>query len=72
MYPNKITSRPNRTIAETKWNYHGDGKVTLSFRNALTDVVTYRTYKTESAAKAAETKFHNRMSRVYNEMLNMA
>lgn len=68
MNPNRITRTAARGIAETRWFYNPSGTVTLSFHNLLTDAHEYRTYRTESAAKAAETKFHNRISRIYDSM----
>ena len=56
-----------RTICGVDWHYHADGRVTLSFHNYLTDVHEDRTYKTRSAARAAETKFQNRVNRIYCE-----
>ena len=64
----KMKARGGRYISETKWSYNADGTVTLFFRNYLTDEWEFRNYKTETAAKAAETKFHNRMSRIYSKM----
>lgn len=68
MNPNRITRKAARGIAETKWFYGHGGEIVMRFHNLLTDAVTYRSYKTESAAKAAETRFHDRLSRVYAEM----
>lgn len=55
------------TICETRWDWNSDGTITLHFHNNLTDVHAERTYRNRAAAKGAETKFHNRVERIYNE-----
>lgn len=56
-----------KEIACTTWTYNADGTITIKFVNCITNVVDVRTYKTGPAARAAETRFHNRMARVYDE-----
>ena len=55
--------------AEVKWEYpygsHPEDPVKLIFINHMSGVTTYRYYKTRRAAQCAETKFLNRMSRIY-------
>ena len=63
----KITRTRAREICTTRWFYNPDGTVTLSFHNHLTDVCVYKPYKTVAAAKTAETKFHKRVSRIYDQ-----
>ena len=53
-------------MASVFWYYVG-GKVVLHFVNHATGADKYGTYKTQAAAKAAETKFYNRVARVYGE-----
>lgn len=55
-------------ICTTEWTYNDNVTITLTFINCVTGMVDVRTYKTIAAAKAAETKFHNRMSRVYGNV----
>lgn len=55
------------STVEWKWNDNYNG-ITLTFINCVTGMVDVRTYKTAAAAKAAETKFHNKMSRVYGNV----
>ena len=42
-----------------------DGSVTVLFQNIVTNVQKTQTYKNESAAKCAVTKFEKRMARIY-------
>lgn len=46
------------------WHNHIDGGVDLTFRNCVTGAEETRHYKSHRAAACAETKFHNRMSRI--------
>ncbi len=55
-------------ISTVEWKHNNDGTKTLTFINCVTGMVDVRTYKTAAAAKAAETKFHNRMLRVYGNV----
>ena len=55
-------------ISTVEWKHNGNGTKTLTFINCITGMVDVRTYKTAAAARAAETKFHNRMSRVYGNV----
>lgn len=55
------------STVEWKWNDNYNG-ITLTFINCVTGMVDVRTYKTAAAAKAAETKFHNRMCRTYGNV----
>lgn len=54
-----------KKVCEVQWMHHRDGRVTLVFKNCITGEEDVRTYKTASAAKGAETRFSNRMARVY-------
>ena len=51
--------------ASVKWNYLYNGKILLTFDNFVSDYSESRIYKTKAAAKAAETKFYNRMNKIY-------
>ncbi len=57
-------------ITETTWNYPVTGGIDLTLHNCITDVSETRHYKTKSAAKAAETKFTNRVNRVYAKRIH--
>ena len=46
---------------------HG-GKTAVIFRNNLTNAQAIKVYKTERAAKAQATQFHNRMARIYSQL----
>ena len=57
-----------KEIACTTWTYNADGTITIEFLNCITGMVDVKTYKTGPAARAAETKFHNKASRVYGNV----
>ena len=56
-------------IATTERFNLSNGGLEIRFNNKVTGESTTRRYKTESAGKAAETKFHNRMNRLYGHLL---
>ena len=56
-------------IGSVEWGWCSDGTIDLVFKNHLTGASTTRNYKTEGAAKGAETKFYNRLNRIYTDML---
>lgn len=59
-------------IATTEYIYHSDGKVTVYFKNHLTNVCQQKTYSNFRIASAQSTKFHNRIMRVYyNSIYNL-
>lgn len=50
--------------SSVKWNHLDSGLIRLDFTNYVTDEDFSRTYKTVAAAKSAETRFHNKVSRM--------
>lgn len=56
-------------IATTEYIYHSDGKVTVYFKNHLTNICQQKTYSNFRIASAQSTKFHNRIARVYTNSI---
>jgi len=56
-------------IATTEYIYHSDGKVSVYFKNHLTNVVRLKTYNNARVAQAQSTKFHNRIARIYSNSI---
>lgn len=56
-------------IATTEYIYHSDGKVTVYFKNHLTNVCQQKTYSNFRIASAQSTKFHNRIARIYTNSI---
>lgn len=56
-------------IATTEYIYHSDGKVTVYFKNHLTNVCQQKTYSNFRIASAQSTKFHNRIMRIYSNSI---
>lgn len=54
-------------ISSVTWANHPDGSVDLTFRNHLTGVEETRHYKTHRGAACAETRFINRVRRLYDQ-----
>ena len=59
-----------KEVSIVEWHYNTGNKkpFTLAFTNCITGIVDVRDYKTQAAARAAETRFHNRISRVYGNV----
>jgi len=55
------------TICRTQWLDNNNGTFTIGFENCLTNQHEYRTYTSKASARAAITKFQNRMNRIYTE-----
>lgn len=58
------------TFGKVEWRYpygFGSNPIELRFTNCFTEASETRTYKTLRAARAAETKFHNRMIKIYSQ-----
>lgn len=53
-------------FASVLWYYNIDNTITLTFFNHITGRSEQRNYKTLPAAKCGETRFINRMNRIYN------
>jgi hypothetical protein len=53
-------------LGEVEWGYCSDNTFDLVFTNHITGETETRNYKTHRSAACAETKFHNRMSRIYS------
>lgn len=54
-------------ISSVYWFYPKTGGVDLRFENHLNGVTEVRHYRTRRGAKCAETRFHNRVERVYGQ-----
>lgn len=55
-------------LTMVQWHNHIDGSVDLTLRNCVTGEEETRHYKSHRAAACAETKFHNRMHRIFQEI----
>lgn len=53
-------------IAQVNWSHNPDRTIDLTLTNCLTGASETRRYKTHRSAKCAETKFFNRMHRIYD------
>lgn len=60
-----MTEKENRLIlvGEVKWTHNADKTITLVFHDITNDRITTKHYKTERGAKAAETKFYDKINR---------
>ncbi len=59
-----------KCTSKVEWTLFPSGRVELRFRNIVTGEERYQIYKNTTAAKCAETKFYNRMNRIYGHLLN--
>lgn len=57
-------------VATTKRTLLPDGGMEICFQNKVTGATETRQYRTEAAGKAAETRFHNRMTRLYGHLID--
>lgn len=59
-----------KVIATTERFLLSNGGLEIRFTNKVTGAQETRRYKTQAAGKAAETRFHNRMKRTYDHLLD--
>lgn len=59
-----------KTLSTVEWTVLPSGRVELYFLNHVTGADRYQIYKSVRSAKIAETKFHNRMNRVYGHLVD--
>ena len=57
--------KAEHTTASVHWSYPATGGIDLTFRVTANGNEETRHYKTRAAAKAAETKFYNRVDRLW-------
>lgn len=55
-------------VGSVMWTHLSDGSVDLSFKDHVTGVEETRHYKSERGAKVAETRFHNRVQKMYSDL----
>lgn len=59
-----------KTLSTVEWTLLPSGRVELYFLNHVTGEDRYQIYENVTAAKIAETKFHNRMNRLYGHLID--
>jgi len=64
--------KKNNQMASTAWTNNENGSFTIEYKNHIDGTSYKKTYKTEKGAKIAETRFLNRVARMYKRGVMVA